>query len=178
VNSWWERARRIEGLVLDVDGVLTDGQVWFGHEGEAMRSFSVRDGLGVALLRRAGLSVAIVSGRSSPTVQHRADELGIDPVLLGRTDKSAALDEVLESWGLETERVAAVGDDLIDWPLLRRVGLSLAPADAHPLVRSRVDVVCAAEGGRGAVRETCELLLRATGRWMGTLASYGMEEEG
>ena len=176
MSGWWERARAVQGLVLDVDGVLSDGQVYFDRRGEAMRSFSVRDGLGVALLQRMGLRVAIVSGRSSPTVQHRADELGIDPVLLGRTEKAQALDEVLAAWRMAPEEVAAMGDDLLDWPLLRRVGVSLAPGDAHALLRDRVDVVCEAVGGRGAVREACELLLRARGLWDEVLAHYSLQE--
>ena len=176
--EWWGMACAIEGLVLDVDGVLTDGRLYYDTEGEAHRAFSVRDGLGIALARKAGLRIGIVSGRNSPTVAARADELDIDPCLLGRSDKASALDEVMGSWQLAPERIAAIGDDIIDFPLLTRVGLSMAPADADARLRERVHVRLASDGGRGAVREACELLLRATGKWEAIEQLYGLGEAG
>jgi 3-deoxy-D-manno-octulosonate 8-phosphate phosphatase (KDO 8-P phosphatase) len=173
----WERAQRVEALVLDVDGVLTDGRVYFGAEGEAFRAFSVRDGMGLAILRRLGYRVAILSGRESSTVRHRARELGIDPVLLGETDKAAGLRRILDHWSLTADKVAAMGDDFLDWPMLSRVGLSLAPEDAHEEIRSRVDHVVPAVGGRGAVREACEFLVRASGRWDEVLTHFTLSEK-
>ncbi|HKI83041.1 MAG TPA: HAD hydrolase family protein [Candidatus Krumholzibacteria bacterium] len=164
-QSLWERAREIQALIVDVDGVLTDGLLYYGESGESLRAFSVRDGLGLALLREAGYRIAIISGRESKTVRVRARELAIDPVLLGRSDKGAALDEVLRAFGLPESRVAAMGDDILDAPMLARVGLSFAPQDAHEEIRTRVDLVTQASGGKGAVREACEFLLRARGQW-------------
>lgn len=173
----WERAKGVEGLILDVDGVLTDGRVYFGSEGEAFRAFSVRDGLGLAILRKLGYRVAILSGRESPTVRHRAEELGIDPIILGETDKAEGLRRILENWSLPPERVAAMGDDFLDWSMLSVVGLSLAPSDAHEQILSCVDHVVSAPGGRGAVRDACELLVRASGRWAEVLEHFGLSEE-
>jgi len=155
----------VQGLILDVDGVLTDGKLYYGTEGESLRAFSVRDGLGIHFLRDSGVRVGIVSGRDSPTVRDRANELGIDPCLLARPDKYEALVEVGGAWGIDPARIAAIGDDIVDAPLLKAVGLSLAPADAHPDLLEQVDVVLTAPGGEGAVREASELLLRARGDW-------------
>lgn len=173
----FERAGGIEGLILDVDGVLTDNRIYYGESGEYLRAFSVRDGLGLAFLRDAGVRLGIISGRASATVQARAEELGFDPVLLGRSDKRAALMEVLSAWNLPPEKVAAMGDDVLDGPLLSVVGLSFAPADAREELLGRVDMVTRAEGGRGAVREACELLLQASGRWEKILRDYHLSED-
>lgn len=162
---WEERAARIQALILDVDGVLTDGRLHYGSAGESLKTFHVRDGLGLALARDAGLRLAILSGRESDLVAARARELKITQCLLGRLDKASALGELADEWKLGTEEIAAIGDDIVDVPLLRRVGLALAPADADPRVRRQADVVLAARGGRGAVREACEILLRARGLW-------------
>lgn len=163
--SWTERATQVEALVLDVDGVLTDGRLHYGPEGENLKSFNVRDGLGLVLLRDTGVRLGIVSGRSSPVVDARARELRIEHCLLGRSDKSEALDELCTSWGLMPERIAAIGDDLIDLPMLARVGVSFAPIDADARVRDRVDHVVQTRGGHGAVRDVCEILLKARGHW-------------
>jgi len=161
-----DRLARIEGLILDVDGVLTDGRLYFGADGEAMKAYGVRDGLGLVLLREHGFRLGIVSGRASGLVTVRAEELRIDPVLLARTDKSAALDETLAAWNLSADRVAAIGDDIIDLPLLRRVGVSFAPGDADPRVLDAVDQVLGNPGGGGAVRERRVMLER----WADTIA--------
>ncbi len=173
----YERARRIRGLILDVDGVLTDNRVYFGREGELMRAFNVRDGLGLAFLRKAGYRLGIVSGRASDTVAARAEELGIDPVLLDRADKRSALDEVLAIWKMTAEEVAAMGDDLLDGPMLSAVGLSMAPADARDELLARVDFVTGSPGGHGAVREACELLLKAGGHWEEILRRHCFAED-
>jgi 3-deoxy-D-manno-octulosonate 8-phosphate phosphatase (KDO 8-P phosphatase) len=164
-TTWEERAASIQAVILDVDGVLTDGRLHYGVEGEALKTFHVRDGLGLALLRDAGFRLAIVSGRQSEAVRARARELQISPCLLGRRDKVAALEEVCGTWQLSPAAIAAIGDDLLDVPLLHRVGVGFAPADADAEVRHHADVVLRADGGRGAVREACEILLRATGHW-------------
>ncbi|HVS63384.1 MAG TPA: HAD hydrolase family protein [Thermoanaerobaculia bacterium] len=154
-----ERARRVRWLVLDVDGVLTDGRLYFGAEGEALKVFDVKDGFGIVLARRAGLSVALLSARDSPATAQRARELEVDRLLLGRRDKAAALDELLGELGLDGAEVAAIGDDLPDLEILERAALSFAPADAVAAVRAACDVVLEAPGGRGAVREMIDRLL-------------------
>ena len=159
------RAAAVRLLLLDVDGVLTDGSVIYADDGSELKRFHVRDGSGLKLWHAAGKRSAIVSGRQSAAVERRAAELGIGPVLQGRDDKLAALAEVLAATGLTPEEVCAVGDDLPDLPVLRRCGLAVAVADACPEVRAAAAYVTAAPGGRGAVREAVEWLLKAQGRW-------------
>jgi len=161
------RLEPIRLLVLDVDGVLTDGTLLYTPRGEEGKQFSVRDGLGIRLLLAAGIQVAILSGRRSEAVAARCRELGIgsELVVLGSSDKGAALDELERQLGLDDSRVAAMGDDLPDLPVLQRVAFSVCPADAAPEVAAACDMVCGSGGGRGAVREVSELLLKAQGRW-------------
>ena len=166
------KARALAWLLLDVDGVLTDGRLHFSASGEAFKSFHVRDGLAVKLARAAGLSVGILSARESAIVGARAVELGVDDVIQGREDKSAALRELLDRHGLDPATVAYVGDDLQDLPVLGAVGLSAAPADAASEVRAAVDFVTGAAGGQGAVRELVERLLTARGDWPRLLAGF------
>ena len=156
-----ERARRIRLLVLDVDGVLTDGRLYFGANGEELKVFNVRDGAGLVAVQRAGISVAIVSGRNSPAVERRAAELGIRLVRQGATDKAYELETLAARLGAAREDIACVGDDTPDLPLLRRAGLAIAVADAHADVIAAADWVTTRKGGRGAVREVCDLLLHA-----------------
>jgi 3-deoxy-D-manno-octulosonate 8-phosphate phosphatase (KDO 8-P phosphatase) len=165
-------AARIELLLLDVDGVLTDGSVVYSDSGEELKRFHVRDGAGLKLWRAAGKRAAIISGRSSATVERRAAELGVAPVLQGRDDKLAALDEVLAATGLTADRVCAIGDDLADLPVLGRVGLTIAVADACPEVRAAAHRTTITPGGRGAVREAAEWLLKLQGRWDELIAGY------
>ncbi len=166
------RAAAIELLLLDVDGVLTDGSIIYADDGTELKRFHVRDGSGLKLWHAAGKRSAIVSGRKSVAVERRASELGIRPVLQGRDDKLAAFDEVLAATGLRPEQVCAVGDDLPDVPVLRRCGLAVAVADACPEVRAAAHHVTAAPGGRGAAREAIEWLLKAQGRWAELTARY------
>ncbi len=154
-----ERARDVRLLVLDVDGVLTDGRLYLSPQGEEFKVFHVRDGSGIVAVRQAGIEVAIVSGRSSPAVQRRADELGIRHVRQGVGDKGAALQELLGALGLSAAQTACVGDDTPDLPLLRLARLAVAVADAHPAARAAAHLVTESKGGRGAVREVCDLLL-------------------
>lgn len=166
------RARAIEWLVLDVDGVLTDGTLYYGARGEELKTFSVRDGLALVAARRVGLRSALLSSRSSPMVERRASELGIEELVLGCADKAAGLAELLERTGASASRVAAIGDDLVDLPVLRRASLAYAPADAVPEVRALASVVLDRGGGRGAVRAMIEHLLRLRGEWAGVVEAY------
>jgi 3-deoxy-D-manno-octulosonate 8-phosphate phosphatase (KDO 8-P phosphatase) len=156
-----EHAASVRLLVLDVDGVLTDGRLWFGPDGEALKVFHVRDGHGIKLLREAGVEVAVISGRRSRAVETRMRELGVSRVILGADDKQSALDGLLASLGLAPAEAACLVDDLPDLPLLRTVGLPAAVADAHPAVLAEAQHVTQLPGGQGAVREFCDWLLAA-----------------
>jgi 3-deoxy-D-manno-octulosonate 8-phosphate phosphatase (KDO 8-P phosphatase) len=161
----WTRAGRIRLLILDIDGVLTDGRLYFDAKGETLKVFHVRDGHGIKMAQRGGLEVALVSGRRSDAAFHRARELGISRFYEGVRDKAAILEELLAALDLTPPEVAAVGDELVDLPLFHRVGLGVAVADAVPEVRAAAHWVTSLPGGRGAVREVCDLLLKAQGKW-------------
>ena len=156
-----ERARHIRLLVLDVDGVLTDGRIHMSAAGEELKVFHVRDGSGLVALQRCGVTVAIVSGRDSAAVTRRAAELGIAEVRQGVTDKAAELSALMGRLGVTPAQTACVGDDTPDLPMLRNAGLAIAVADAHDSLRPLVHWVTSAAGGRGAVREICDLLISA-----------------
>jgi YrbI family 3-deoxy-D-manno-octulosonate 8-phosphate phosphatase len=162
----------VELLVLDVDGVLTDGSITYTPEGAELKTFHVRDGSGIALWRRLGCKAAVISGRSSPAVAVRAAELDIDPVHLGVADKRAALDSIWRVTGLSPQQTCAIGDDLPDLPVLTAVGFPIAVADACAEVRAAANYVTLAAGGRGAVREVIELILRSQGRWEELLSHF------
>jgi 3-deoxy-D-manno-octulosonate 8-phosphate phosphatase (KDO 8-P phosphatase) len=170
------KARALSWLVLDVDGVLTDGLLHVGPEGELFKSFHVRDGLAVKLARAAGLKVAILSARDSEVVRRRAGELGVDEVVQGREDKGAAFVELLGRHGATAADAAYVGDDLQDLSALGLAGLAAAPADAAREVRAAVDYVTEAAGGRGCVRELVERLLGARDAWSPVLAALAARE--
>lgn len=159
------RARRVRALILDVDGVLTDGRITYMTGGVESKTFHVRDGLGVQLLLAARIRVAIISGRESEVVERRARELGIDPVLQGVGDKVAAFEQILGAIDVPEADVAYIGDDLPDVAVLKRAGLALAVADAVPEVRASAHLVLRSGGGQGAVREACELILKSRGAW-------------
>jgi 3-deoxy-D-manno-octulosonate 8-phosphate phosphatase (KDO 8-P phosphatase) len=161
-------------LVLDVDGVLTDGSLVYSGEGEAFKAFSVRDGLAVRLLLGAGIQVAVISGRSSPAVAARCADLGIrsEMVVLGSRDKAADLDRLEQMLDIVDLEVAAMGDDLQDLPLLARAAFTACPADAVPEVAAVCDLVCGSAGGRGAVREFAELILKVQGKWMDAVGGW------
>jgi len=172
-------------LVLDVDGVLTDGTLYYSASGEEGKRFSVRDGLAIRMLEQAGIAVAIITGRRSDALALRCRDLGMrdDLVIQGSEDKGAHLDCLEGLLGLEDHQVAVMGDDLPDLPILDRAGFSACPADAAPEVVAVCDLVCGTPGGRGAVRELAELLLKAqhrwqeqVGRWLGPDA--GTESDG
>ncbi|MEW6079339.1 MAG: HAD hydrolase family protein [Thermodesulfobacteriota bacterium] len=160
-------------LLLDVDGVLTDGGISYSGPETETKTFSVRDGLGIKMVMAAGLQVGIVTGRSSSALSRRCRELGITCVYDDVWDKSAALAPIMTETGIGSFReVAFIGDDLPDIPLLKKVGLPIAVANAHPEVIRVAAMVTTAEGGRGAVREVCENLLRSQGLWQQALATY------
>lgn len=159
------RASRIRLLVLDVDGVLTDGELVYGPSGEETKRFHVRDGLAIQVARRAGIEIAIVSGRASAAVTRRMSELGITEVHQGIDDKAAAVRALMGRLHLKAPEVAAMGDDLPDLPVMKMAGLALAPSDAAPEARRAAAWVTRARGGRGAVREAIEMLLRSRKAW-------------
>jgi 3-deoxy-D-manno-octulosonate 8-phosphate phosphatase (KDO 8-P phosphatase) len=167
-----ERASRVRLLVLDVDGVLTDGTLYFSADGEELKAFNIQDGLGVKLLRGGGVEIAIITGRRSAALERRAENLGVTRLMQGIEDKLAAFSELADGLGLTAERIGCVGDDLPDLPLLRRCALSVAVPEAPQRVRDAAHYVTRAGGGRGAVREVCELILEAQGSLEAQLAPY------
>lgn len=166
------RAARIKLVVFDVDGVLTDGKIVIGNAGELYKSFDAQDGLGVSLLKLSGLKTAIITGRSSEIVKRRAAELKIDALFQGAKNKLAALKRLREAYGFAEEEIAYIGDDLIDLPVLRRVGLACAVANAVDEVKAASQYVAARKGGDGGVRQIAEAILKARGQWEEILAAY------
>jgi 3-deoxy-D-manno-octulosonate 8-phosphate phosphatase (KDO 8-P phosphatase) len=166
------RAKRVRLMLFDVDGVLTDGRLWYGAAGEALKAFSAHDGHGIKLLQQCGTIVGLLSGRTSPAVTLRAAELGIAHVLQGIDDKRAAFDSLSAKLGVAAAETGYMGDDLIDLPVLRRCGFACAPREAPELVRSHAHYVAHAPAGAGAAREVCEFLLDAQGRLQGARAPY------
>lgn len=158
------RARAVRLAIFDVDGVLTDGTVFMGPAGEAFKAFNIADGHGIKMLQSAGVAVAIISGRSSEAVARRAEELAIVHVVQGSKDKVADFERVIEGLGLGREACAFVGDDLPDLAVMRACGFAVAVANAADAVKAHAHYVTRASGGRGAVREFCELVLRAQGQ--------------
>jgi 3-deoxy-D-manno-octulosonate 8-phosphate phosphatase (KDO 8-P phosphatase) len=164
------RARAVRWVVLDVDGVLTDGTLLYGPEGEALKGFHVKDGLGLRLAREAQLGLAVITARRSAMVERRARELGIEEIAMGAEEKLQTLERLAARRGFELSQVAAIGDDLPDLPVLRQASLAYAPADAAAEVREAAHVVLRSSGGRGAVREMVEHLLRLRGEWSSLVA--------
>ena len=166
------KGKRVMLMGFDVDGVLTDGTLYYSARGDEMKGFLTRDGHGIKMLIEAGVQVAIITGRESEIVAQRARNLGITHVLQGVNDKRTAMQELLNQLGLSFEQAGYMGDDIVDLPLLRACAFSATVADAHHLLASRVDHVSALPGGRGAVREVCELLLAARGSLESAFARY------
>jgi len=160
-----EKIKPIKLLILDVDGVLTDGKIIYNDRGEEIKAFHVRDGHGLKLLMRAGIGIALITGRKSKVVLHRARDLGIKNVYQRVTNKIEVYEKILKGKKLKDENVGFVGDDLVDIPVLKRVGFSAAVGDAIPEVREVADYVASKKGGEGAVREICELLLKVQNKW-------------
>jgi 3-deoxy-D-manno-octulosonate 8-phosphate phosphatase (KDO 8-P phosphatase) len=167
-----ERAARVKLLILDVDGVLTDGRIIMDHKGREIKAFNVRDGHGLRLLMEAGIEVALLTGRSSPVVQKRAEDLGITWIRQGVHDKVGAYQEIAREVGITDDEACFVGDDLVDIPLLKRVGIPIVVGDGAPEAKRCACYVTQSSGGKGAVREVCDLLLQAQGKWEAVLRRY------
>lgn len=170
------RAKAIRLLLLDVDGVLTDGRLYYGNNGEELKAFNIQDGLGIKLLQRNNIQVGIITGRSSELVARRASELGIELIVQGREDKLTALQESLNTMDkesqLQMEQIAFLGDDLPDVAVIHRVGLGVAVANAREFVAKNAHWQTTAKGGHGAVRELAEMILQAQGKLDSTLSNY------
>lgn len=166
------RAQKIKLIVLDVDGVLTNGQLVFGTQGELMKNFHAQDGLGIALARNIGLKTAIITGRKSQMVELRSAELGITDVYQGKISKVEALNDLMANYKLNLEEIAYVGDDLNDLPVMIRVGLPCAVANAAPEVKEHALLVTKQTGGNGAVREVIEYILKKQGKWEQIINGY------
>ena len=160
----YKKASLIKLAAFDVDGVMTSGELIFGEQGEEYKIFNVQDGFGLVMLREAGISVAVISARSSPVVDKRMAELGVKHIIQDMRDKRQALNMLSNDLGLELEQTVFTGDDVLDLPAMNAAGLSIAVANAHQRVKASADWVTTLRGGQGAVREICELLLQAQGR--------------
>ncbi|MBC3870483.1 KdsC family phosphatase [Undibacterium oligocarboniphilum] len=166
------RAARVRLMIFDVDGILTDGSLHFGADGEALKTFSVLDGQGMRLIQDAGIATAIISARQSPIVARRAADLGVSHVRQGIHDKKSAFLQLLQELGLSAGECGFIGDDVIDLPVLTRVEFAVSVPNAHAEVRQRVHYITTATGGKGAVREVCDYLLRAQQKYDAVMAQF------
>ena len=166
------KASRIRLVIFDVDGVLTDGSLFLGDDGQEYKAFNSRDGHGIKMLKKHGTEVAIITGRTSQVVEHRMANLGIEHLYQGKLDKLPAYEELAAKLGIPASETAYVGDDVVDLPVMRRVGLAIAVQDAHPLVRAHSHWQTPSPGGRGAARDVCELLMEAKGVLQDELNRY------
>lgn len=167
-----EKASRIKLVIFDVDGVLTDGSLFLSDDGQEYKAFNSKDGFGMRLLQDSGIDVGIITGRESTLVRLRMEELGITQIMQGRREKGPALDEMMEITGLTLDQIAYVGDDVVDLPIMSRVGLSIAVQDARPVVKKHAHWITESVGGRGAGRDVCELILEAHGKWDDIIKRY------
>jgi 3-deoxy-D-manno-octulosonate 8-phosphate phosphatase (KDO 8-P phosphatase) len=167
-----QKAALIRILLLDVDGVLTDGRITYSSNGEEFKSFHIQDGLGIKLLQQAGIQVGVITGRDSPMVTRRAKELGIEHLVQGREDKRDAMIQLLATLGMTATEAAYMGDDLPDLAAIREAGLGIAPCNATAIVREHADLVTQRAGGDAAVREVAEFILSARGKLQAIQASY------
>ena len=172
MNDLLQRTQAIRLAIFDVDGVLTDGKLYFLADGSEFKTFNTLDGQGIKMLINSGVRTAIISGRKTPVVERRAQNLGIQHLYQGREDKLDVLDELLAELGLTYEQVAYLGDDLPDLPVIRRVGLGMAVASANEFVREHAHGVTQARGGEGAAREFCELIMRGQGTLDAAQSAY------
>ena len=164
-----ERLQQIRLVLLDVDGVLTGGEIIYSDNGEQIKVFDVKDGLGIRMLKNAGIEVGIITGRTGKALRHRCDNLGIELVFDGVRDKVRVLETIVQSSGITSQACAFIGDDLPDWAIMRQVGCAVAVADAHTMIRQIAHMITRAPGGRGAVREVSEVILKAQDKWAPTL---------
>ena len=167
-----ERAKQVRLMVFDVDGVLTDGRLRYGIDGEILKTFNVLDGHGIKLLQQSGVKTAIISARQSPIVAKRAADLGISIVMQGIHDKRSAFETLLAEIGLGSQDCGFMGDDVIDLPVMTRVAFAASVPNGHEEVRSRAHYVAQASGGLGAVREVCDFILHAQGNYQAAMAPY------
>jgi len=158
-----KQAKKIKLVIFDVDGVLTDGSLFFGDDGQEYKAFYSRDGLGIKLLQRTGVEVGVITARSSKLVNHRMENLGIKHLYQGRLDKIAAFNDLVSKLGVNADETAYAGDDVIDLPVMKKVGLAIAVQDAHPFVKKHAHWITEHNGGRGAARDICELIMEAQG---------------
>lgn len=171
-SSLKEKAANIRLIALDVDGIMSDGRLYFSASGDELKAFNILDGLGLKQLMKAGITVAVITGRRSPLTEKRMSDLGISHLMQGREDKKAALLELIADRNLQTEHIAYMGDDLPDLPALMFAGLGITVPNGYWLVRQHADYCTQTTGGSGAVREACDLILWAQGRLEATLAPY------
>jgi 3-deoxy-D-manno-octulosonate 8-phosphate phosphatase (KDO 8-P phosphatase) len=172
LSELYDRARRIRLVVFDVDGVLTDGSLYITDAGEEFKAFHSQDGHGMKMLKATGIQLAIVTGRTSRSVELRAQNLGVGILYQGVEDKLVVFEQILASFGFEEESCAYMGDDVVDLPVMLRCGLAVAVPDAPPLVKSRAHYVTRQRGGRGAVRELCEIIMHAQGTFDAQMQPY------
>jgi 3-deoxy-D-manno-octulosonate 8-phosphate phosphatase (KDO 8-P phosphatase) len=166
------KAAQIKLIIFDVDGVLTDGSLFIGDDGEEYKAFHSRDGHGMKMLRATGVEIGIITGRTSNVVRHRMQSLGIHHVYQGQLEKLPAFQQLTTKLGIDPQQVAYVGDDVVDLPILTRAGLAVAVADAHPLVKRHAHWITPCGGGRGAARDICELIMEAQGTLDASLQHY------
>jgi 3-deoxy-D-manno-octulosonate 8-phosphate phosphatase (KDO 8-P phosphatase) len=164
-----DRLKRIEMVLLDVDGVMTAGEIIYSDSGEQIKIFNVKDGLGIRLLKEAGIKVGIITGRKSKALLHRCNNLGIDLIFDGVHHKKKVIEEIKATTGIGFEAMAFIGDDLPDLPVMRVVGLAVAVGDACEMVKKQAHITTTAPGGRGAMREISEAILKAQGHWDGLI---------
>lgn len=172
MNDILDRAKPIRLLIFDVDGVLTDGSLFLGDDGQEYKAFNSRDGHGMVSLQYTGVKIAIITGRSSDVVRLRMASMGIEHVYQGHRNKVPPFEELKAKLALEIEQIAYVGDDVVDLPIMRRVGLAIAVQDAHPLVKQHAHWQTPSAGGRGAGRDVCELIMEAQGTLQGMYRRY------
>jgi len=177
MKAIFEKAALIRLVVFDIDGVLTDGSLYLGEDGQEYKAFYARDGLGLKLLQATGVIIGVITARNSGVVTHRMQSLGIEHVFQGRLDKLSAFKELCDILQLEPQQVAYVGDDLVDVPVMLKAGLAIAVADAHDVVHKYAHWQTQAAGGRGAAREVCELLMQAQGTWADQLSRFGIQKD-
>lgn len=167
-----DKLKKIKLLGLDVDGVMTDGRIIMDDEGREIKNFNVRDGHGLKILQHHGIKVAIITGRQSKVTEYRAKDLNIEDVYQSAFNKKDIFEKILEKHKLSAKETAFIGDDIVDIPVLRRVGFSVAVADAHDVVKKQVDYITKNKGGKGAIREVCEMILQAQDKWKEIAVKY------
>lgn len=167
-----EKLEKVKILLLDVDGVMTDGSIIYNDNGDEIKAFCVKDGLGIRLLMNAGIKAGVVTGRSSEALRHRCRNLNIEYIFEGVLNKAEILGKITEITGIQASEIAYMGDDLPDIPIMRITGIPIAVADAHEKVIETACIVTSAKGGNGAIREVCEAILKAQGQWESVLKRY------